>query len=93
MRQIEWTTSFKRDFKRENRGQHKASLAIDLETVLLLLVADEPLPERYVDHSLSGEWDDHRDCHVKPDLVLIYRKPDADTLQLVRLGSHSELSL
>ena len=38
MRQIEWTTSFKRDFKRENRGQHKASLAIDLETVLLLLV-------------------------------------------------------
>ena len=93
MRQIEWTTSFKRDFKRESRGQHKASLDIDLETVLLLLVADEPLPERYVDHPLSGEWDDHRDCHVKPDLVLIYRKPDAGTLQLVRLGSHSELSL
>jgi mRNA interferase YafQ len=93
MRQIEWTTRFKRDFKRESRGQHKASLATDLQTVPLLLVADEPLPERYVDHPLSGEWDDHRDCHVKPDLVLIYRKPDADTLQRVRLGSHSELSL
>jgi mRNA interferase YafQ len=79
--------------QRESRGQHKASLATDLQTVLLLLVADEPLPERYVDHPLSGEWDDHRDCHVKPDLVLIYRKPDADTLQRVRLGSHSELSL
>jgi len=68
-------------------------LDIDLETVLLLLVAAEPLPERYVDHPLSGEWDDHRDCHVKPDLVLVHRKPDAGTLQLVCLGSHSELSL
>ena len=39
------------------------------------------------------EWADHRDCHVKPDLVLIYRKPDEETLELVRLGSHSELGL
>ncbi|MCW5584238.1 MAG: type II toxin-antitoxin system mRNA interferase toxin, RelE/StbE family, partial [Gammaproteobacteria bacterium] len=39
------------------------------------------------------EWADHRDCHIKPDLVLIYRKPDDDTLELVRLGSHSELGL
>jgi mRNA interferase YafQ len=45
------------------------------------------------DHPLAGEWDDFRDCHVRPDLVLIYRKPDAETLELVRLGSHSELSL
>jgi len=45
------------------------------------------------DHPLTGEWKDHRDCHIRPDLVLIYRVPDAKTLQLVRLGSHSELSL
>jgi len=51
------------------------------------------LPERLHDHALSGEWADCRDCHVKPDLVLIYRKPDAGTLELVRPGSHSELSL
>ena len=43
------------------------------------------------DHALSNNWQDHRDCHVKPDLVLIYRKPDMKTLQLVRLGSHNEL--
>jgi mRNA interferase YafQ len=49
------------------------------------------LADKYRDHALSGDWKDHRDCHVKPDLVLIYRKPDADRLQLVRLGSHSEL--
>jgi mRNA interferase YafQ len=47
----------------------------------------------YRDHVLAGNWQDHRDCHIKPDLVLIYRKPDPQTLQLVRLGSHSELSL
>jgi mRNA interferase YafQ len=35
----------------------------------------------------------HRDCHIRPDLILIYRKPDDDNLELVRLGSHSELGL
>ena len=51
------------------------------------------MQSRHRDHALSGEWSDHRDCHVKPDLVLIYRKPDEATLQLVRIGSHSELGL
>ena len=58
-----------------------------------LLAADALLPRRYFDHRLTGEWSDHRDCHIKPDLVLIYRKPDAAALELVRLGSHSELGL
>ena len=58
---------------------------------MALLQADEPLPERFRDHSLSGDWVDHRDCHLKPDLVLIYRMLGAATLQLVRLGSHAEL--
>ncbi len=40
-----------------------------------------------------GDWSDHRDCHVKPDLVLIYRKPNKKVLQLVRMGFHSELGL
>jgi mRNA interferase YafQ len=65
----------------------------DLRAVVSLLAADAPLPERYRDHALTGDWKDHRDCHIRPDLVLIYRKPDAETLDLVRLGSHSELSL
>ena len=43
------------------------------------------------DHALSGDWAGYRECHIKPDLLLIYRKPDADTLRLARLGSHSEL--
>jgi mRNA interferase YafQ len=56
-----------------------------------LLAQDRPLPEKNRDHALGGEWRDHRECHLKLDLPLIYRKPDSDTLQLVRLGSHSEL--
>jgi mRNA interferase YafQ len=42
---------------------------------------------------MKGDWQDHRDCHVKPDLVLIYRLTNDDILQLVRLGSHSELGI
>lgn len=58
-----------------------------------LLAEDAPLPPRYRDQPLTGDWADFRDCHLRPDLVLIYAKPDAATLQLVRLGSHSELGL
>jgi mRNA interferase YafQ len=98
MRRIEPTTQFKRDYKREAKGQHRATLdpdALDAEMkpVLEALVNDLPLAPRHHDHALSGDWKDHRDCHIKPDLLLIYRKPDAVRLQLVRLGSHAELSL
>jgi mRNA interferase YafQ len=91
MRTIERTNQFKRDYKRELKGRHRATLADDFTTVLTALANDQALVEKYRDHALTGEWTDHRDCHVKPDLVLIYRKPDAGRLQLVRLGSHSEL--
>jgi mRNA interferase YafQ len=58
-----------------------------LMDIVNLLAADAPLPRQNFDHPLSGEWSDHRDCHVKPDLILIYRKPDGENLELVRLGS------
>ena len=45
----------------------------------------------YRDHALSGKWAGYRECHIKPDLLLIYRKVNTDTLRLARLGSHSEL--
>lgn len=93
MRRIEPTNSFKRDYKRESRGKYSAVLESDFSHVVQALAKDESLAERYRDHSLTGEWSDHRDCHIKPDLVLIYRKPDPERLQLVRLGSHSELGL
>jgi len=93
MRTISYTNRFKRDYKREKAGRHSKTLDADLMQVVNWLAADTPLPRRNFDHPLSGEWSDHRDCHIKPDLVLIYRKPDKDSLELVRLGSHSELGL
>ena len=95
MRRIERTTQFKRDYKREKKGTHRNVFDHDnvFVEVLKMLIEDHDLPDKHRDHSLSGNWADHRDCHVKPDLVLIYRKPDDEILQLVRLGSHSELGL
>jgi mRNA interferase YafQ len=93
MRTIRRTARFKKDYKRAAKGPHGKSLDADLLTVVTLLAADSPLPQKLRDHALAGEWKDHRDCHVRPDLVLIYREPDADSLELIRLGSHSELSL
>jgi mRNA interferase YafQ len=91
MQRIERTNAFLRDFKREKRGHRRRDLEAVLTIGISLLAEDKPLPERNRDHALAGEWRDHRECHLKPDLLLIYRKPDVEVLQLVRLGSHSEL--
>jgi mRNA interferase YafQ len=93
MRTIEYTKKFKRDYKRESKGIYKKTLGNDLKLAIQLLEKDVMLPTNYYDHALIGNWKDHRDCHIKPDLVLIYRKPDETTLQLVRLGSHSQLGM
>lgn len=93
MRTTEWTGQFKRDYKRECKGQHRTTLDDDLFPVVDCLANDRPLEPHYCDHPLAGEWKDHRDCHIKPDLVLIYQKPDEGIIRLVRLGSHSELGL
>ena len=93
MRAIKYTHRFKRDYRREKLGMLGKKLDTLLMEAVNLLAADKPLPQRYVDHPLSGDWKDHRDCHIRPDLVLIYRKPDPESLELVRLGSHSELGI
>ncbi|HEY1658058.1 MAG TPA: type II toxin-antitoxin system YafQ family toxin [Candidatus Sulfotelmatobacter sp.] len=91
MRTIESTTAFRRDFKREKRGQHRSEIERLISEAVTILSEDRVLPQKYRDHNLSGEWSDVRECHLKPNLLLIYRKPGTDVLQLVRLGSHSEL--
>ena len=93
MREIRQTSTFKRDLKRESKGQYRAFLANQFVDIVRALANDEPLAGSFHDHALMGSWKDHRDCHLRPDLVLIYKKPDSASLQLIRLGSHSELSL
>jgi mRNA interferase YafQ len=91
MRAIRRSNQFKRDYKRELKGRYGKTLNADFEKVVRALVTDAPLEPRHVDHALRGSWAGYRDCHIRPDLVLIYAKPDDTTLELVRLGSHSEL--
>jgi mRNA interferase YafQ len=91
MRALERSSAFKRDYKREAKGRHRATLDADLVFILTALVDDQPLAPQYHDHDLIGDWKGYRECHVKPDLLLIYRKSGADMLRLARLGSHSEL--
>jgi mRNA interferase YafQ len=91
VREIERPGSFKRDYKRETKGPHRKVLDQLLVPVLKALATDQPLEKRYHDHDLTGDWVGHRECHLKPDLLLIYRLIGDDTLIVVRLGSHSEL--
>ena len=93
MQRIERTKQFKRDYKRELKGRHRVTLENALVEVLQALINNQSLAEKHRDHALTGDWKDCRDCHIKPDLILIYRKPNNEVLQLVRLGSHSELGL
>ncbi|MGO8792606.1 MAG: type II toxin-antitoxin system YafQ family toxin [Terriglobia bacterium] len=93
MRTIERTGQFKCDYKREVKGPLRTILETNFIEVVVALANDWPLHEKHHDHALGGDWKDYRDCHIKPDLVMIYRKLEPEVLQLVRLGSHSELGL
>lgn len=96
MREIQLKTRYKKDLKREAKGQHRDTLKNELKLVIFQLASDIALDEKYQDHPLTGNWKGYRDCHVKPDLVLIYRKTEngeLELLELTRLGSHSELDL
>ena len=93
MRTTRRTSQFRRDYKREQRGQYRLTVEKELENVLNLLVADEPLPEHYQDHAMRRTSGLERNCHVKPDLILLYSKPTPQELVLIRLGSHSELGV
>jgi mRNA interferase YafQ len=92
MRTIERSSAFRRDYKRAKATpRHVKDLDPLLSAILSLLLSDRPLPASSRDHTLSGDWSGYRECHLKPDLLLIYRKPSDDTLRLARLGSHSDL--
>lgn len=94
MRTIKYAAQFKRDYKREKKSsRHKSTVDKNLLDVVRLLSCDKPLLKRHCDHALTGNWKSHRDCHIKPDLILIYRKPDMKLLELIRIGSHSKLGL
>jgi mRNA interferase YafQ len=83
------TSQFKRDFKRmRNQGADMDAI----NNVMERLIQELPLDRRCHDHPMTGDWKDHRDCHIKSDWVLIYRI-DGVEITFVRTGSHSEISI
>lgn len=87
MRKLARSKDFDRDFR-------KVDLSDELLEVLSCLANDLPLNPKYKDHALTGNWKDYRECHIKPDLLLVYRKDNdngTDILKLARLSSHSNI--
>lgn len=86
---VKFTNQFKKDYKLAKRRGKKMEL---LNSVIELLANGEVLPENYYDHSLSGNWVGHRECHIQPDWLLIYYfEDDILVLTLARTGTHSDL--
>ena len=84
---LHYTTQFKKDYKRIRKQNKDLS---KIRTVIERLAAGQLLEPKSHDHQLSGNWKGHRDCHIEPDWILIYRIT-VDDLYLERTGSHSEL--
>jgi mRNA interferase YafQ len=91
VREARYTTKFERDLKREGKSPNNKDLDFKLQRVINLLLDDQVLPSKYRDHALSGKYSDTRECHVKPDLLLVYFKRGDNLLFLVRLGSHADI--
>lgn len=93
MRETKYTVKVTTQFKKDYKSALKRKLKIELlEEVISILAIGEPLPTKYKDHSLSGNWVGHRECHILPDWLLIYRiDGDVLVLTLTRTGTHSDL--
>ena len=93
MREVFPRNEFKRDLRRVARGPYRQILLKygEFDQVKEMLTNDIPLPPKYCDHPLHGEYEGSRDCHIRPDLVLVYTLEGDGLLILERLGSHTEL--
>jgi len=86
---IRYSSQFKKDYKTVKKRGYDTRL---LEEVLDLLSAEQPLPPKYLDHALKGDYIGHRECHITPDWLLVYKVKDNELiLELTRTGTHSDL--
>lgn len=86
---IRYSARFRKDYKAIKKRGYDTRL---LEEVLDILCAEKPLPSKYRDHALYGDYIGHRECHITPDWLLIYKVKDKELiLELTRTGTHSDL--
>ena len=87
----ELENSYKRDYKRAlSQGAITDLVLLEIDKITQSILLGKPLPPKYKDHPLKGDYAGYRDCHIKFDLVLVYRVQD-DTLYLSRIGRHSDI--
>ena len=92
MRRIMEASDFKRAKRRiERSGRYADAVKERLAPAEKMLAYDRPLDYSYHDHALRGDMEGSRECHIKPDLLLVYRYEGDDILWLEKLGSHSEV--
>lgn len=91
MKTIRWSSAFKADYNRISRTPRYVGFETVFADVLHYLQRGQALPAVYQDHPLQGEWKEYRDCHLPPDLLLIYTEQSVDTIALPRLGTHSQI--
>ena len=84
---VKSTSQFKKDYKRAVKRGANVRL---LQEVVELLAMGEPLPKKHRDHALTGDWIGHRECHITPDWLLLYRI-DGNILTLTHTGTHSDI--
>jgi mRNA interferase YafQ len=86
---LKYSGRFKKDLK---KYRHEKGALKELELVLDLLIDNKKLPEKYKNHQLSGEFSGCFECHIRPDVLLIYKLKEAEiTILLLRIGSHSDI--
>ena len=88
MKELKPSTQFRKDLKKIRNNQAKAEA---LRQILIKLENEEPIPDEYRPHLLTGDYRGCMECHIQGDFLLIWFDPDTDQIDLLRLGSHSEL--
>ncbi len=88
MKELRYTSQAKKDLKRYRNNPDKME---KLFVVLQMLANDVPLPPKYKAHSLLGQYKDCMECHVEGDFLLIWMDRERNLIEVVRIGSHSEL--
>ena len=88
MKSFKTSTQYKKDLKRYKNNPQKLA---ELKVVLTLLKNEQPLPAKYLPHMLHGEYKGCMECHIQGDFLLIWIDEEHDIIELVRIGTHSEL--
>lgn len=88
MKELKPSSQYKKDYKRFRNNPKKVEA---LNEILKRLAKEEPIPEKHCPHMLAGVYKGYMECHIESDYLLIWFDPDTDQIDLVRLGSHSEL--